>query len=142
MHSLVPWTPYNELEAMRRQMTTLFTGKPEDAREFWTPAVDIFEDDHSYIFRAELPEVKKSDVDVQLENGLLTIAGERKAEKEQAIRRVHRIERAYGAFLRTFELPSDVDPERVEATFKEGVLTVVIHKADHAKPRKVEVKVA
>jgi HSP20 family protein len=139
MHSLVQWNPFNELDTMRRQM---LEGSAGVAHEAWTPAVDIFEDDHSYIFRAELPEVKKAGINVQIENGLLTIAGERQAEKEQAIRRVHRIERAYGAFARSFELPGDVDPDRVDATFKEGVLTVTVSKADHAKPRKVDIKVA
>jgi HSP20 family protein len=141
MHSLVQWNPLHELDTMRRQMTTLLNGRSDEAPEAWAPAVDIFEDDHRYIFRAELPEVKKSDVNVQIENGLLTIAGERKAEQEQSIRRVHRIERSYGAFLRSFELPGDVDPEQVEATFKDGVLSVTVGKADHAKPRKIEVKV-
>jgi HSP20 family protein len=146
MNQLVRWNPFNELDNMRRQMTTLLNGNSEAAEasavEMWAPVVDIFEDDHAYIFKAELPEVKKEDVSVQLENGILCIAGERKAEKEQKIRRVHRIERAHGAFSRRFELPADIDGANVEASFKEGVLTVTVAKAAHAKPRKIEVKVA
>lgn len=146
MNQLVRWNPFNELDNMRRQMTTLLNGNAEAAEtgavEMWAPVVDIFEDDHAYIFKAELPEVKKEDVSVQIENGILCIAGERKAEKEQKIRRVHRIERAQGAFSRRFELPADIDGANVEASFKEGVLTVTVAKAAHAKPRKIEVKVA
>jgi HSP20 family protein len=146
MNQLVPWNPFNELDHLRRQMTTLLNVNPAAAEtravETWAPIVDIFEDDHAYIFKAELPEVKKEDVNVQLENGTLSIAGTRKAEKDQKIRRVHRIERPYGAFTRSFELPDDIDADNVDASFKDGVLTVTVAKAVHAMPRKIEVKVA
>lgn len=127
-------------------MTTLFDhgaeNSAESSTELWAPLVDIFEDDHSYIFKVELPEVSKGDVNVQLEAGTLVISGERKAGSDQKIRRVHRIERAQGAFARSFELPDDVDANNVNATFKDGVLTVTIAKAEHAKPRKIEVRAA
>ena len=146
MTQLIPWNPFNELNNVRRQMSTLHNGNSAagDAHtvELWTPVVDVFEDDHSYIFKAELPEVKKEDVNVQIENGILSITGERKAGKDQKIRRVHRIERAYGSFLRSFELPDDFDAQNVTASFTDGVLTVLVAKAEHAKPRKIEVRVA
>lgn len=141
MHELVQWNPFSELDNARRQMTALWNHESA-ATEMWAPPVDIFEDDHGYLFKAELPGVKKDDVHVQLENGTLTIAGERKAEAEQAIRRVHRVERAYGGFLRSFDLPTDIDDGRVEASFKDGILTVTVAKAEHAKPRKIDVRVA
>jgi HSP20 family protein len=146
MNQLVRWNPFNELENVRRQMTTLLNGASRNGEvetsEVWSPVVDIFEDEHSYLFKVELPGVNKQEVDVQIESGVLTISGERKAEKEQKIRRVHRIERAYGAFTRSFGLPDDADPEKVNAAFKDGVLAVTIAKAEHAKPRKIEVSVA
>lgn len=146
MNPLVRWNPFNELDNMQRQMRTLIDGASRQGEaaplEVWNPVVDIFEDETSYLFKAELPEVKKDDVTVELENGVLTIAGERKAEKELKIRRVHRIERAYGAFRRSFGLPDDVDATNINAAFKDGVLTVAIAKAEAAKPRKISVKVA
>jgi HSP20 family protein len=146
MNQMVQWNPFNELENMRRQMTSWFDGNADDGKagavELWSPVVDIFEDEHSYLFKAELPEVKKNDVSVQIENGVLTISGERRAGKEQKIHRVHRIERASGAFTRSFELPDDAEAGNVNASFKDGVLTVTVAKAEHAKPRKIEVKVA
>jgi HSP20 family protein len=144
MNQLVRWNPFDELNNMGRQMTTLLNGDAQlgEAREMWAPVVDIFEDDHTYIFKAELPEVKAEDVNVQIENGVLLLAGERKSEHEQSIRRVHRIERTYGAFTRSFELPDDADANNVTATFKDGLLTITVGKAEHAKPRKIDVKVA
>lgn len=145
MNQLVRWNPFNELENMRRQIGTLINGASPvgeaHATEVWAPVVDIFEDEKSYLFKAELPEVKKDDVTVELENGVLTIAGERRAGQEMKIRRVHRIERAYGAFRRSFDLPDDINPADVTAAFKDGILAVTIAKAEAAQPRKINVKV-
>jgi HSP20 family protein len=102
----------------------------------------VFEDEHGYIFKAELPEVKKDDVDVQIENGVLVLSGERKAENEHSIHKYHRLERAYGAFSRSFELPDDADANQVSAMFKDGILTITVAKSEHAKPRKIDVRVA
>ena len=108
----------------------------------WTPLVDITEDDKEYLIKAELPEVKKEDVKVTVENGLLTISGERKIEKEEKGKRYHRVERAYGSFVRSFSLPDDADGNRVSADFKDGVLRVHLAKSEHAKPKQIEVKVS
>lgn len=133
MYQLVNWNPFHDLDQIRRQMTA--------ANEVWQPVVDIVEDEHAYIFKVELPNVQKDDVSVQIENGSLHISGERKAESHQRIRRVHRIERAHGAFARSFDLPDDIDASKVEAVFKDGLLAVVIGKAEQAKPRKIAVRV-
>ena len=108
----------------------------------WSPLVDISEDEKEYLIKAELPEVKKEDVKVTLEEGVLTLQGERRLEKEEKGRKVHRIERSYGKFLRTFTVPRDVDEKKIVAEFKEGVLLVHVPKAEVFKPKAIEVKVA
>ena len=108
----------------------------------WAPSVDITEDEKEYLVKADLPEVKKEDVKVTVENDVLTITGERKFEKEEKEKKYHRIERAYGHFLRSFSLPDFVDGSKVSADFKDGVLKVHLPKTEKAKPKAVEVKVA
>jgi len=108
----------------------------------WAPVVDIAEDDKFYTIKAELPEMKKEDVHVRVENGVLTLSGERKFEKEEKGRKYHRIERAYGAFARNFELPGNIDPAKVTAAYKDGILTVTVSKTGHARQKQVDVKVA
>jgi len=107
----------------------------------WVPLVDITVDDKEYLIKAELPEVKKDEVKVTVENGVLNITGERKFEKEEKGRKYHRIERAYGSFVRSFTLPDDADANKVNADFKDGVLKVHVAKSETAKPKQIEVKV-
>ncbi|HWL16678.1 MAG TPA: Hsp20/alpha crystallin family protein [Opitutus sp.] len=152
-NQIMQWDPFRELEDMHRHLSTLFDaspfvsrrggrGKEAIAESDWSPVVDISEDDKAYVIKAELPEVKKEDVHVRVENGVLTLTGERKQEKEEKGRRYHRIERAYGAFARSFTLPGDADPDKVNASYKDGMLTVSVAKAEHARAKPVEVKVA
>jgi len=108
----------------------------------WSPLSDITEDDKEYVIKAELPDVKKEDVRVTVENGVLTISGERKFEKEEKKKKYHRIERAYGTFVRTFSLPDVADAGKVKAEFKNGVLTVHMPKSEKAKAKQVEVNIA
>jgi len=100
------------------------------------------EDDKEYLVKAELPEVKKEELKVTVEDGVLTISGERKFEKEENNKRYHRVERAYGSFARSFTVPDDADPAKVHAEFKDGVLNVRIEKAERAKPKTIDVKVS
>jgi HSP20 family protein len=106
----------------------------------WAPAVDIVEAEKEYVFKVELPEVKKEDVHVTVQEGMLSIEGERKAEKEEKGRKVHRIERSYGNFLRSFTLPKDADETKITAEFKDGILLVHLLKTDKPRPKTVEVK--
>jgi len=106
----------------------------------WVPAVDIQESEKEYLVKAEIPEVKKEDVKVSIEEGVLTIQGERKAEKEEKGKKFHRTERVYGKFLRSFSLPSEVEEAKVLAEFKEGMLTLHLPKSERAKPKTIEVK--
>jgi HSP20 family protein len=107
----------------------------------WTPAVDIFETENELVLKADLPEVDMKDIDIQLENGTLTLKGERKFEKEEKSQGYHRIERSYGSFARYFSLPDTVDSEKVQADYKGGVLTVTLPKKEVAKPKSVKVQV-
>ena len=107
----------------------------------WMPALDVSETDEAIEVTAELPGVKPEDVDVNLSEELLTIRGEKRAEKEETKRDYHRIERSYGSFTRTVKLPASVNAEKVEATFKDGVLTIVLPKREEARTRKVKVEV-
>jgi HSP20 family protein len=107
----------------------------------WTPAVDITEMEKEYLIKAELPEIKKEEVKVTAQDGVLMIQGERKTEKEEKGKKFHRIERSYGCFERSFSVPDDADETRVTAEFKDGVLNIHLPKTEKSKPKAVEVKV-
>jgi len=141
--SLVRWDPFRELESIQTRLNRLFN-ESNDAPTFadWTPAVDIQETDGEYVIKADLPDVKKEDVKVNFHDGVLAIEGERKMEKEEKNKKFHKIERAYGRFVRRFAMPTEVDPTRVAATFKDGVLNVRVPKSPTSKPRAIEINVA
>jgi HSP20 family protein len=143
--NITRWEPFREIEDMFRQYSPFFTRalrrNGEDGVE-WTPAADITETDKEYLIKAELPEVKKEDVKVTLDNGALTISGERRQEKEQKEENEIRVERFYGTFSRTFALPDNIDPKGIRAETKDGVLRVHIPKTEMStsKPVTIEVK--
>ncbi len=148
--TLVKWDPFRELEEISNRLNRMFT-RPAVARgngkelltvADWVPTVDICETDQEYLIKAELPEVKKEDVKVTLEDGVLTIQGERKQEREEKGKRFHRVERSYGRFVRSFTLPEEVDDGHVKAEFRDGVLNLHLPKSEKAKPKAIEVKVA
>jgi HSP20 family protein len=150
MNALKRWNQLKETEAIQhglegllRRSSTHWPAGQEEALAVpeWSPLVDISEDEKEYVIKAELPEVRKEDVKVTAEKGILTIMGERKFEKEDNGKRYHRVERAYGSFGRTFSLPDDASPTKVSAEFKDGMLTVHLTKDEKAKPQHVEVKV-
>ena len=148
--TLVRWDPFRELEEVSDRLNRMFA-RPATARTNgketmivadWTPSVDISETDGEYQIKAEIPDVKKEDVKVTVEDGVLTIQGERKHENEEKGKKFHRIERSYGSFVRTFSLPDVIDEEKVKAEFKDGVLNLYLPKSEKAKPKAIEVKVA
>lgn len=149
MSTLATWNPSREMGSLENRLERLFgltlpsrNGEKEAMTVAqWTPLVDISEDDNEYLVKAELPELKKEEVKVNVENGELTISGERKIEKEEKGKKFHRIERSYGSFLRSFTLPEAVSADKVSAEFKDGVLTVHLPKDEQAKPKTIEVKV-
>ena len=143
---LVRWDPLHELVAMgnrlNRTVNDSYTSRTEDAFGAWAPPVDIFERKDHLVLRAEVPGVQKEDMDVRIENGVLTLHGERKQEVDVKEENAHRMERVYGAFTRSFSLPTTVDAAKVTATYKDGVLEVTVPKIETAKPKQVEIKVA
>lgn len=113
----------------------------QNAARPWVPAVDIFETENEWVLKADLPEVKLDDVDIQLENNTLTLKGERKFHQDENGKGYHRVERSYGTFARYFTLPETVDSEHVRADYAQGVLTVTLPKKELAKPRSIKVQV-
>ena len=151
MSTLTRWNQLRQLETLQHGLGSLFSRSPAQWPEGqeeqiavpeWAPLVDISEDDKEYLIKAELPEVKREDVKVTAEQGTLTITGERKFEKEEKGKKYHRVERAYGSFVRNFSLPDDASPGKVTAQFKDGVLTVHLAKTEKPKPQQIEVEVA
>lgn len=149
MNALTSWNPLRELNNLENRLER-FWGSAFPSRNGekeamtvsqWTPLVDISEDANEYLVKAELPELKKEEVKVSVENGELTISGERKSEKEEKGKKFHRIERSYGSFLRSFSLPEAVSADKVTAEFKDGVLSVHLPKDEKARPKTIEVKV-
>jgi HSP20 family protein len=141
--TLVRWDPVRELASMEierlNRMFSDFYG--QSFGRAWMPAVDVYESDtHEFVIKAELPDMKREDINVTFENGVLTLHGERKAEHETSKDRFHRIERQYGSFSRSFTLPATVDASRISAAYKDGVLTVRIPQREEAKPKQIEVQ--
>jgi HSP20 family protein len=152
MNALTRWNPFKEMEEIQDRLTSLWDRFPTPHRSRseqeslatfgWSPMVDIVEDNNEYLIKADLPEVKKSEISVTVENGLLKIRGERKYETEDKSRTYHRVERSYGKFERSFSIPGDADGTKISAEFKDGVLMVHLPKDEKAKPKAVDVKVA
>ena len=146
--SLVRWNPLREFEDMQSRLNRLFSDAPFPRTgegmtlAGWSPAVDVQENENEYLVKADLPDVKKEDVKVELLDGTLTIEGERHQEKEEKGKKFHKTERSYGKFVRQFALPKEVDAVQVQAEYKDGVLNVHLPKTAAAKPKAIEVKVA
>ena len=137
------WNPSQQAvvaQPLFRLFDTFFNDAGEDlATRTWTPPVDIQETDDAYRIHAELPGMTKDDIQITLENNVLRLSGERKFEKDTKQENYHRIERTYGAFTRSFALPTQVSPDKVEAKFENGVLSIVVPKAEQAKPRRISI---
>jgi HSP20 family protein len=143
--ALVRYDPFKELRRFQDEVNRWFDGGlayQKQGESFgWAPAVDIYEDAEGVMLKFDLPEVDPKDVDVRLEDGTLTIRGERKLDKEDKKENYHRIERSYGAFARSFSLPATFDFDKVKAESKNGVLNVFLPKRAEAKPKSIQVKV-
>lgn len=137
------WDPFRELDAMSGRLDRLFGMRRANMETVakWSPAVDVTETEKEFVIKAELPEVKKEDIEVTVEEGVLTFRGERKAEKEEKGKKFHSIERSYGSFLRSFAVPDDVDAAMVAAEVKDGVLTIRLPRTEKAKAKSTEVKI-
>jgi HSP20 family protein len=144
---LTMFEPNKEFEIMQNRLNQLFgRGSGLFPSELataidWAPKVDISEDPEKFTLKAELPDVRKEDVKVTFESGLLTLSGERKLEKEEKNKKFHRIERSYGRFARSFQLPDTIDPGKVHAEFKEGLLTVQLPKRSEPKKSAIDIQI-
>ena len=142
--SIVRWEPFREMEDMFRQYAPFFGRAVTNGRQerFWAPSADISETEQEYLIKADLPEVKKEDVKISLQDGVITVSGERKQEKKQKDENQIRVETFYGSFERSFVLPDNVDADAIRAETKDGVLRIHVPKkaAAKAKPVHIEVK--
>ena len=144
--ALVRFQPFvDDFQALQERINRIFSDTAfsrlgaEETIGAWAPLCDIFEDGDDIVVKAEIPGVDRGDIDVQVENNILTIRGERRREKEVKSDNLYRTERSYGAFSRSFTLPVTVDTERIKAEYKDGVLHVTLPKVEEAKPRKIKV---
>ena len=129
-----------EIDRLNRMFTD-FYGEAF-SRSAWVPAVDIFETDaHEVVLKAELPEMNREDISVTFENGVLTLRGERKFDQETKQENYHRVERRHGTFSRSFTLPNTVDPSRISAAYKDGILTIRLPQREEAKPKQIDVNI-
>ena len=154
--TLVRWRPTRDLPTfptdilnIQREINRMFNGFfrgsawDEDTLvpTFWMPSVDVAEHDNEYVVKVELPGVSKDDVNITMQDSVLTIRGEKKEEKETKESSYHRVERSYGSFQRSFTLPTTVKSDKVNASYKDGILTISLPKTEETKPKQIEVKV-
>ena len=137
--SLTHFDPLSNIRLFEDAFTRM-VNEPHGNRP-WSPAVDIYETENELVLKADVPDVDPKNIDVRVENQTLTVSGERKFEKENSGKGYHRIERSYGSFVRSFAIPNTFDTEKINADFKNGVLSVTLPKKDAAKPRQVKVEV-
>ena len=149
MTVITRWDPFREFSTLQDRMNRLFRESygPEGREESLTtssfaPAVDVYEDEHQVTLKIEVPGIDEKDMDVRIENNVLSVHGERKFEKEEKEENYRRVERQYGSFTRTFTLPQTVDAEKVEAHYDKGVLKITLPKKAEAKPKQIKVNVS
>src|SRR5688572_27994704 len=142
------WDPFRDLQDFEQRLASVFgrgvtkpNGEEAIGTADWAPLVDITEDDKEFLVKAELPGLKKEDVKVTVEDGVMTISGERKVEMEEKTKKYHRVERTYGKFERSFTLPDNAEGAKVSAEFKDGVLQVRLPKAEKAASKALDVKI-
>jgi HSP20 family protein len=148
MTVIARWDPFREFSTLQDRMNRLFRESygPEGRDESLTtsqfaPPVDVYEDEHNVVLKVEVPGIDEKDIDVRVENNVLTVHGERKVEKEEKEENFRRVERQYGSFTRTFTVPSTVDAERIQADYDKGILKIVLPKKAEAKPKSIKVNV-
>jgi HSP20 family protein len=146
MNSITRWDPFRNISSLQEQMNRLLESSlphrgDHSARTTWAPAVDIYETENELVLKADLPAINEKDLDVRVENNMLTIRGERKFEQQVKEDNYLRIERTYGSFSRSFGLPNTVNTEAIKAEYENGVLTVELPKRAESKPKQVKINV-
>ncbi len=147
MRTIARWEPFRRATSLQDQVNRLFSdvlerGTEESSLTAWAPSVDIYETEHELVVKADLPEVDPKDLDIRVENNILTIRGERKFEKKVNEENYLRVERSYGSFARSFTLANTVNSEAIKADYQNGVLTLSIPKREEAKPKQIKVNLA
>jgi HSP20 family protein len=144
--AIIRWDPFRDLVTIREKMNRLFEdavtarGEEKDMiSSSWAPAIDIYETENELVLSAEVPGIDEKDIEIRIEDGTLSLRGERKFEKETRQENYHRIERAYGAFSRSFSLPAYVDQEKIQAEHADGVLKIHMPKKSESKPKTVKI---
>ena len=145
--SRTQWYPFKDRGELESRLATMLAsraatgdgGKEAMTVAEWSPLVDIIEDEKQFLIKAELPDMKKEQVKLTVENDVLTISGERKYEKETTGHKHHRIERAYGGFSRSFSIPAIVDEEKIRAEYKDGILKISLPKKEQVKPKQIQI---
>ena len=145
--AIVRWDPWRDLVSIQDRVNRMLADAPtrwgsDEGYGAWAPPVDIFEKGDTLVIRAEMPGVDRNDIDVRIENGVLMLKGERKHEEDVQEKNAYRMERIYGSFARSFSLPTTVDASKISALLKDGVLELMLPKADEAKPKRVTVQTA
>jgi len=140
------WTPFRQLSSLRDEIDRLFEAPLSSLTELsqpfsggWVPAIDLYEDRDNYVVKMELPGMKKEEIDISLHNGVLSITGERKDEEKHEDAETYRSERFFGRFQRSVTLPAVVEGDKVNASYKDGILTVTLPKAEEAKPKQITI---
>jgi len=145
MPVITRWDPFRDLAALQNRMNRLFEeqygGREDLTTGAFVPPVDIYEDEHGIQLKLEAPGVDEKDLDIKVENNVLTVSGERKLEKEEKEENFHRVERRYGSFSRSFTLPNTVDTENIHADYENGVLKIRLAKRAEAKPKQIKVNI-
>ncbi|MGD0545389.1 MAG: Hsp20/alpha crystallin family protein [Candidatus Acidiferrales bacterium] len=146
MNSITRWDPFRNLSSLQEQVNRLFesgmqTRNDNSALTTWAPAVDIYETENELVLKADLPAINEKDLDIRVENNMLTIRGERKFESDVKEDNYLRIERTYGSFSRSFGLPNTVNAEAIKAEYKNGVLTIEMPKRAESKPKQVKINI-
>lgn len=145
--AITRWDPFRDVLALQNRMNSIFQeynrnqNDGDQVTAAFVPPVDIYEDEHKIVLKLEVPGMKENDLDIQLENNVLTVRGERKFEKEEKEENFHRVERRYGTFYRSFTIPNTVNAESVKASYEAGVLRVELEKRAEAKPKQIKVQV-
>lgn len=147
MNNITRWDPFRNLASLQEQVNRLFEGnlphdRDQSALTAWSPSVDVYETENELVIKADLPEVAEKDIDVRVENNMLTIRGERKLEQKVKEENYLRMERSYGFFTRSFSLPNTINAEQIQAQYTDGVLTLTLPKRAESKPKQVKINVS
>ena len=146
MTSLIRFSPNTEMRRLQREIDSLFdsffptTQGNGGEGATWSPRVDLAETDDAYYIHADVPGLRKEDIEINMQDGTLSISGEREVKENEENRRFVRVERTYGRFYRAFSLPQTIDHDGIEASFEDGVLTIVVPKAEETKPRRIDIR--